>query len=51
MIDLPKAPPELEAFFHRWLETFSACVRDVDYASACKYRLDSLAEQRLRERS
>lgn len=24
---------------------------DVDYASACKYRLDSLAEQRLRERS
>ncbi|MGE0223536.1 MAG: nuclear transport factor 2 family protein [Acetobacteraceae bacterium] len=34
MTALPKAPPEIEAFFHRWLETFSECVRDVDYAAA-----------------
>ena len=34
MTGLPKAPPQIESFFHAWLEAFSACVRAVDYASA-----------------
>ena len=34
MSELPEAPPEIRDFFHRWLETFSSYVRDVDYASA-----------------
>ena len=31
---MARAPPALKAFFLDWLERFSACVRDVDYASA-----------------
>jgi ketosteroid isomerase-like protein len=34
MHGLPIASPEIRDFFHRWLETFSSYVRDVDYASA-----------------
>lgn len=34
MDSLPDADPELTGFFRDWLETFSAYVRDVDYASA-----------------
>jgi len=34
MNGLPEAGPEVRDFFHRWLETFSGFVRDVDYASA-----------------
>jgi len=34
MNGLPEAGPEVRDFFHRWLETFSSFVRDVDYASA-----------------
>ena len=34
MQGLPEATPEIRDFFHRWLETFSSYVRDVDYASA-----------------
>ena len=34
MSELPEAPPEIRDFIHRWLETFSSYVRDVDYASA-----------------
>jgi len=31
---LPEASPALKAYFLDWLDTFSACVRDVDYAAA-----------------
>src|SRR4051812_31604375 len=31
MNGLPEARPEIRDFFHRWLETFSGFVRDVDY--------------------
>jgi len=34
MTGLPLADAETRAFFLRWLETFSAHVREVDYASA-----------------
>ena len=34
MSSLPAANAEITQFFHRWLETFSGYVRDVDYASA-----------------
>ena len=34
MATLPTANAEITQFFHRWLETFSGYVRDVDYASA-----------------
>jgi ketosteroid isomerase-like protein len=34
MVALPNANAELTQFFHRWLETFSGYVRDIDYASA-----------------
>src|ERR1700730_12662275 len=34
MSSLPIANAEITQFFHRWLETFSGYVRDVDYASA-----------------
>ena len=34
MNELPDADAETTAFFHRWLDTFSSYVRDVDYASA-----------------
>ena len=34
MNPLPIASPEIVRVLHRWLETFSGCVREVDYASA-----------------
>jgi ketosteroid isomerase-like protein len=34
MSSLPVANADITRFFHRWLETFSSYVRDVDYASA-----------------
>ena len=34
MSSLPTANAEITQFFHRWLETFSGYVREVDYASA-----------------
>src|ERR1700744_446248 len=34
LASLPAANAEITRFFHRWLETFSGYVRDVDYASA-----------------
>jgi hypothetical protein len=34
MDSLPTANAELTRFFHHWLDTFAAYVRDVDYASA-----------------
>ena len=34
MPDLPRADAATQKYFLQWLEDFSACVRDVDYAAA-----------------